>query len=59
MNVIETQVSLQDNLWQYFVEPNEFSILNFNTQSSTTASVPKKNQESEFFELQIGLDTEI
>ena len=29
--MIETRVSLQDNLWQYFVEPEEFSILNTNS----------------------------
>ena len=28
MSYIETQVSLQDKLWQYFVEPDEFSMLN-------------------------------
>ena len=27
MTYIETQVTLQDNLWQYFVEPEEFSFL--------------------------------
>ena len=29
MKFTETQVTLQDNLWQYFVEPEEFSFLTF------------------------------
>ena len=32
LKVTETQVSLQDSLWQHFYEPNNFSILNLNTK---------------------------
>ena len=35
-NLIETQVSLQDNLWQFFVQPHDFSFLNFNPIFSET-----------------------
>lgn len=31
LRCVETQVSLQDKLWQFFVEAEEFSFLNFSS----------------------------
>ena len=53
-------MSLQDNLWHYFVEPNEFSFLNFNTEKiiEITAVNPTNTYSNVFFEMVISLDSQ-
>lgn len=54
---IETQVTLKDDLWQFFVSPNEFSFLNLSPKIKQTP-LPR-NSTDIFLGMIISLDTEI
>ena len=57
MTCIETQVSLQDNLWQFFIEPEEFSFLNMSPLVQET-NVPREDNEP-LLSITMSLDTEV
>ena len=53
-------MSLQDSLWQFFVEPNEFSFLNFNPNfSETTIQITDYKKEYSMVKLEMYIDQEI
>ena len=55
---IETQVTLKDDLWQFFVSPNEFSFLNLSPRINYTL-LPRLDNMDIFLGMVITLDTEI
>ena len=56
MKYTETQVTLQDNLWQYFVEPKEFSFLKLQNSAGVPSYI---NSGGSIFTLYFELDQEV